>query len=299
MALAGLHFNKRTAGYTINDPGYFNLPGSSHRYRDWKEGGHGSVDLFKSIVVSCDTYYYGLATDLGIDNIASFMTQFGFGKKTGIDLEGEVSGLMPSPEWKQRRHKQIWYPGDTVSVGIGQGYNLVTPLQLAFATATLANDGVVQKPHLVKQIQQGGGVPVVLENTNMQDQRIKLNNEHLALVKRAMVAVLKPGGTAAMAGSGTAYVMAGKTGTAQVINIKQGEKYIESKVHERHRDHAWFMGFAPLEQPKIALAVLVENGGHGSSTAAPIARKVMDYFLLGKVPQPLATSSEVESAEGD
>ena len=298
MALAGLHYNKRTPGHTISDPGYFSLPGSRHRYRDWKKDGHGSVDLFKSIVVSCDTYYYGLATELGIDNIYSFFSKFGFGKKTGIDMEGEVSGLMPSQEWKQKRHKQKWYAGDTVSVGIGQGYNLVTPLQLAYATAVLANDGVAYRPHLLKEVQSSRTSEKRTLGTNLEFN-LNLNSEHLALVKSAMVAVTQPGGTAAKAGAGASYTFAGKTGTAQVIGIKQGEKYIESKIQERHRDHAWFMAFAPSDQPKIALAVLVENGGHGSSTAAPIARKVLDYFLLGKVPHPLLTVDEAEEVEHD
>ncbi|MBK8570263.1 MAG: penicillin-binding protein 2 [Nitrosomonadales bacterium] len=298
MALAGLHYNKRAPGYTISDPGYFSLPGSRHRYRDWKKEGHGSVDLFKSIVVSCDTYYYGLATELGIDNIYSFFSEFGFGKKTGIDMEGEVSGLMPSQEWKQKRYKQRWYAGDTVSVGIGQGYNLVTPLQLAYATATLANDGVAYRPHLLKEVQ----ISRTSEKRTLAttpESNLNLNSEHLALVKSAMVAVTQPGGTAAKAGADAPYTFAGKTGTAQVIGIKQGEKYIESKIQERHRDHAWFMAFAPSDQPKIALAVLVENGGHGSSTAAPIARKVLDYFLLGKVPQPLLIEDDAEGIEHD
>jgi penicillin-binding protein 2 len=254
--------------------------------------------LYKSIVVSCDTYYYGLATELGIDNIYSFFSKFGFGKKTGIDMEGEVSGLMPSQEWKQKRYKQRWYAGDTVSVGIGQGYNLVTPLQLAYATATLANDGVAYRPHLLKEVQNSRTSEKQALATTLESN-LNLNSEHLALVKSAMVAVTQPGGTAAKAGAGAPYTFAGKTGTAQVIGIKQGEKYIESKIQERHRDHAWFMAFAPSDQPKIALAVLVENGGHGSSTAAPIARKVLDYFLLGKMPQPLLIEDDAEGVEHD
>ncbi|MEO6421239.1 MAG: penicillin-binding protein 2, partial [Candidatus Nitrotoga sp.] len=264
MALAGLHYNKRSPGYTISDPGYFSLPGSRHRYRDWKKEGHGSVDLFKSIVVSCDTYYYGLATELGIDNIHNFLSNFGFGKKTNLDMGGEVSGLLPSQEWKRKRHKQRWYAGDTVSVGIGQGYNLVTPLQLAYATAILANDGVAYRPHLLKEVQSSRTSEKRILGSNLESN-LNLHSEHLALVKSAMVAVTQPGGTASMAGAGASYTFAGKTGTAQVIGIKQGEKYIESKIQERHRDHAWFMAFAPSDQPKIALAVLVENGGHGSS----------------------------------
>ncbi len=296
MALAGLYYNKRSPGYTISDPGYFTLPGSRHQYRDWKKGGHGSVDMFKSIVVSCDTYFYGLATELGIDNISTFLPQFGFGKKTGIDMEGEVSGLVPSQEWKRRRHQQKWYAGDTVSVGIGQGYNLATPLQLAFATAVLANDGVAWRPHLVKQVQRSDKTPAPEVKPEFT---LNLDPEHLALVKRAMVAVTQPGGTAARAGAGAPYTFAGKTGTSQVIGMKQGEEYIESQVQERHRDHALFIAFAPADQPRIALAVLVENGGHGGATAAPIARRVLDYYLLGKIPQPLPEVHEGEGGEHD
>ena len=296
MALAGLDTGKRTPSYTISDPGYFNLPGSRHKYRDWKAGGHGSVDMFKSIVISCDTYYYGLATDLGIDGVHDYMKKYGFGKKTGLDMEGESSGLLPSPDWKRRRYNQVWYPGDTVSVGIGQGYSLVTPMQLAYATAVLANDGIGYRPHLVKltpsATNQDTDHPVSPIDINLQ-----IKPEHLALVKRAMIAVTLPGGTAAYAGSGAAYSFAGKTGTAQVIGIKQGEKYVEKDVHERHRDHAWFIAFAPAEKPRIALAVLAENAGHGGAIAAPIARKVIDYYLLGKVPlpaQPVKVKLEAE-----
>lgn len=296
MALAGLHYDVRSPGFSINDPGYYMLPGSRHQYRDWKTGGHGKVDLFKSVVVSCDTYYYGLATELGIDRMHEYLGQYGFGKRTGIDLEGEVSGLLPSADWKMKRHQQIWYPGDTVSAGIGQGYNLVTPLQLAVATATLANDGVGYKPHLVKEVQHAPSeTPAAPEP--LFDMHIPA--EHLKLVKDAMRAVVKPGGTAVGAFWGVPYPVAGKTGTAQVIGIKQGEKYDEEKVSEYNRDHAWFIAFAPADKPRIALAVLAENGGHGGSTAAPIARKVLDYYLLGKKPQPLQKVVEKAGVEDD
>ena len=283
MALAGLYYKVRSPTQTINDPGYFTLPGSSHHYRDWKPGGHGAVDMFKSIVVSCDTYYYGLATELGIDRIFSYLSGFGFGKKTGIDLDGETPGLLPSQEWKMKRFKQKWYAGDTVSVGIGQGYSLVTPLQLAAATATLANGGIGYRPHLVREVKNSStGQTHKLENSPAFD--VKIDPENLDLIKRAMQAVTQPGGTAAQASMGAPYTIAGKTGTAQVVAMRQGEKYDASKMEERHRDHAWFISFAPVDKPKIAIAVLVENGGHGGGTAAPIARKVMDYYLLGKVP---------------
>ena len=296
MALAGLDSNTRTPTYSINDPGYFTLPGNRHQYRDWKAGGHGKVDLFKSIVISCDTYYYGLATDMGIDLIHDYLDEFGFGKKTGLDMEGESAGLLPSQDWKRRRFNQIWYPGDTVSIGIGQGYLLVTPMQLAFATATLANNGIGYRPHLVKTDTQDGGsanLPVIPDIT------LKLSPEHLALVKKAMVAVTLPGGTAAYASAGASYSFAGKTGTAQVIGMKQGEKYNAKEINEYHRDHAWFIAFAPADKPRIALAVLAENAGHGGTISAPIARKVIDYYLLGKVPQAAKFAKEKEMSEND
>jgi len=298
MALAGLHYGTRTPEQTIHDPGYFMLSGSRHHYRDWKTGGHGTVDMFKAIVVSCDTYFYGLATELGIDNMHSFLSKFGFGDISGIDLDGEMPGLLPSQEWKESRYHQKWYAGDTVSAGIGQGYLLVTPMQLAFATAMLANDGVAYRPHLLRQLQPNGKpaqpVPDVQPAFDLH-----LNPDDIDLVKRAMAAVTKPGGTAAVAGYGAPYSIAGKTGTAQVIALKQNEKYVASQVGERNRDHAWFIAFAPADKPAIALAVLVENGGHGGVTAAPIARKVFDYYLLDKVPQPLPTQTEKTVIEND
>ncbi len=296
MALAAQHYNVRSPERTISDPGYFMLSGSSHQYRDWKAGGHGRVDLYKSIVVSCDTYYYGLATEMGIDRMHDYLDLFGYGKKTGIDLEGETSGLLPSTEWKMKRYQQQWFTGDTVSAGIGQGYHLITPLQLAMATATLANDGVSYRPHLVKEVQQTQVAPQAKPQP-LYD--LKIPAEHLALVKNAMADVLKPGGTAVGAFMGVKYTVAGKTGTAQVVGMKQGEKYDERKVSEYNRDHAWFIVFAPVDKPRIAMAVLAENGGHGGSTAAPIARKVLDYYLLGTLPKPLQKISDKSVAESD
>ncbi|ALQ50530.1 penicillin-binding protein 2 [Nitrosomonas ureae] len=284
MALAALELEKRTAEYSMSDPGYFSLPGVSRRYRDWKPGGHGRVDLHKSLVVSCDTYYYSLANDLGIDNIHNFISQFGLGRKTGIDIEGEVSGLLPSSAWKMRQHKQKWYAGDTISVSIGQGYNLTTPLQLAFATMIIANNGKAYLPRLVKQIQnsQTGEVEDIPAKLLYS---LNLKPKNLEVVKSALVDVTRPGGTAAKAGANADYTFAGKTGTSQVVGIKQGERYNEKLINERHRDHAMFIAYAPAENPIIALAILVENTGTGGSTAAPIARQVFDYFLLGKLPE--------------
>lgn len=290
MALAGLELGKRTFQYAINDPGYFSLPGSQHRFRDWKPGGHGKVDLHKSLVISCDTYYYMLANDLGITNMFNFISQFGFGRKTGIDIPGEVAGLLPSPEWKMKRFKQSWFPGDTISVGIGQGYNLATPLQLTFATMILANNGTAYRPHFVKQI-QNSITGRSFEKKNNQMYTLDLKKENLMRVNNALAGVTRPGGTAARAGANAAYTFAGKTGTSQVINIKQGERYVASKIQERHRDHALFTAYAPAEDPKIIMTVLVENGGSGGSTAAPIARQVLDYFFLGKTPEPLLTAN--------
>ncbi|MSQ59295.1 MAG: penicillin-binding protein 2 [Betaproteobacteria bacterium] len=285
MALAGLELGKRTPGFSIGDPGYFVLGGGGHVYRDWKKGGHGTVNMHRAIVVSCDTYFYGLAQDLGIDHIHEFIGQFGFGKATGIDIHGESGGLLPSQQWKQRRFKQKWFGGDTISVGIGQGYNLATPLQLAQATAILANHGAIYRPHLVKHVQNSR----TNQLTSLEIEpisKLELKPENYALVRDAMAAVMRPGGTAALAGMGAPYAIAGKTGTAQVIGMKKNEKYDETKIEERFRDHALFIAFAPADAPSIALAILVENGGHGGSTAAPIARKVFDFYILGKEPDP-------------
>ncbi len=282
-ALAGLEAGKRQPPFSINDPGYYILPNSSHRYRDWKVGGHGNVDMRRAITISCDTFFYGLAIELGIDKLTTFVRHFGFGEKSGIDINGEVGGLLPTPEWKKRRYKQPWYMGETVIVGIGQGYTLVTPMQLAQATAILANKGVTMRPHLVSGITDAKTGALNTLRGAISD-KIPLVDKNLEIVRLGMVDVTLPGGTAASVGANAGYSIAAKTGTAQVIGIKQNEKYNEKNINERHRDHALFIAYAPAEDPKIALAVIVENGGHGGSAAGPIARKVMDYYLLGKMP---------------
>ena len=290
MALAALHLGKRTPEQSISDPGYFNFGG--HTFRDDKVGGHGLVDMHKSIVVSCDTYYYLLASDLDIDELHSFLQQFGFGQKTGIDIEGELAGVLPSRAWKRQRfsgpqyreeHRR-WYAGDNISIGIGQGYNAYTPLQLAYATALIANDGLAFKPRVVKSI-ENVKTGQLRELVGEPVKPLPLKPEHLATVKEAMVGVNLEG-TSARAFAGAAYSSGGKTGTAQVLAMKPGEKYIASKIEERFRDHAWFIAYAPAEQPRIALAVLVENAGFGARAAAPIARQVFDYYLLGKPVSP-------------
>ena len=295
MAMAGLELGLRKPGDTILDPGFYNLPGSSHRYRDWKKEGHGVVDLHKSVVQSCDTYYYRLAVDMGIDRIHDFLSKFGFGSVTGIDLEGESPGLLPSKDWKMRRWNKPWFLGETVIAGIGQGYHLTTPLQLATATAMLANGGIRVEPRLVKAVRDPVTRQWIPQSVALH-QHAAFNPNNLEIVRQAMIDVMKPGGTASAAAAGTPYLIAGKTGTAQVVGIRQNEKYDEHRVAQQHRDHALFIAFAPAEAPKIALAVLVENGGHGGSTAAPIARAVLDYYLLGKRPQGMNRVADDESA---
>jgi len=288
VAMAGLELGLRAPPYAIHDEGYFSLHGSTHRYRDWKKGGHGMVDIQRAITISCDTFFYGLAVELGITRLTDFVRHFGFGKKSGIDIAGENAGLLPTPEWKKRRFKTNWYTGDTVIVGIGQGYTLVTPMQLAHATATLANNGTAMQPHLVTKIQKANSTTFELIKPKVQD-RIFLNTDNIEIVKKGMINVTLPGGTAALVGNGASYQVAGKTGTAQVVGIKQNEKYDASAINERNRDHALFIAYAPANDPTIALGIVVENGEHGGSGAGPIARKVMDYYLLGIKPQEVDT----------
>ena len=297
MALAALETGKRTPAQAIADPGFFSFGG--HTFRDDKKGGHGMVDMYKSIVHSCDTYYYMLANDMGIDNIARFMAPIGFGSKTGIDIDGESVGVLPSPEWKKRRFKkaeqQKWFAGETISIGIGQGYNNFTPIQLAQAMAALANDGVLFKPHLVKHVTDSrSGDKTMIEPEPLRVLPWKKQN--IETIKKAMVGV-NTEGTGARAFAGAEYVSGGKTGTAQVFSLKGGE-YFAHKLKEELRDHALFIAFAPADKPKIAMAVLVENGGFGAQSAAPIARMVMDYYLLGKSPHVAAKEDE-QAVESD
>lgn len=284
MGMTGLKFKQSPAKEAFC-PGFYTLSKGGRRYRCWKHSGHGSVDLHDAVVQSCDVYFYDLAHHLGIDAMHDTLALFGFGSKTGIDLNGESAALMPSRQWKRASRDQPWYPGETVIAGIGQGYVLTTPLQLASATSALANDGFRMKPHLLMAEEDSLSAE---KNTNTP---VVLNGEiwsadDLAIVKQAMVDVTdSPRGTARRIGAGSPYKIAAKTGTAQVIGIKQNERYKESEVAPRHRDHALFVAFAPAEKPEIAVAVIAENGGHGGSTAGPIAHKVMDYYLLGKEPE--------------
>jgi penicillin-binding protein 2 len=298
MALVGLATGKRTPQQTIYDPGYFNF--GNHRFRDDKEGGHGSVDMYKSIVQSCDTYYYMLANDLGVDTMAEHLEPFGFGQITGIDLDGEMRGLLPSTAWKARAYRkpeqQRWYAGETISLGIGQGYNSFTMLQMAQAITTLAGAGERHKPHLVREV-----VDVVTgERREIGKQKIEpvpIKPEHMAVIRKALIGVTQEG-TSAASFRGAPYQSAGKTGTAQVVGLKENEKYNAAKIAEHLRDHALYVAYAPAESPTIALAMVVENAGFGAQSAAPIARRVFDYALLGLVPsaEDIAQTQQGKSA---
>ena len=288
--LGGIHYGLRDWNSTIYDPGYFSLPGDSHRFRDWKRGGHGTVDLKKSIQMSVDTYYYKLAYEMGIQRLHDWMVRFGFGDKTGIDLPNEKSGIMPSPKWKKDTYDKDWLPGETISVSIGQGYFLATPLQIANATAMTASKGKHITPHLLKSSDGAAEVKVITK----PDGKIEYNGQPSDWLRMhdAMESVVENG-----TGRGIytpRYRIAGKTGTAQVKSIAQGKRYDKSAIDKRHWDHAWFNGFAPVEDPQIALAVLVENGGGGSTTAAPIGRALFDYWMLQRKTDPILPPSADE-----
>lgn len=278
IAIAGLEEQVRTPDWSMWDPGFFSLPESKYKFRDWKKGGHGEVNLHKAIVESVDTYFYKLAHELEIDKIHRYLAQFGFGSKTGIDLPSEASGIAPSKEWKKRRFGQPWYPGDTISVGIGQGYNLVTPIQLVVATAALANGHKLVRPVLSRSGTYSPSNITSGYSSQILHKPLKLSPQHIQVIKKAMEDVMKTGGTAAGAARGADYSMAGKTGTAQVFSLR-GAEYDKELLEKKLLDHALFIGYAPADRPTIALAVVVENGGGGGSVAAPIARKVFDAYF--------------------
>ncbi len=299
VALGGLASGFTTARKTVFCSGSFSLPGQSHRFRCWRKGGHGTVNLERAIVESCDVYFYSLANQMGIDRLHGFLSQFGFGMRTGIDVAGELTGLLPSREWKQRVRRQSWYPGETLIVGIGQGSFLATPLQLAAATATMANRGYFIQPRLARASRFPGATketpfPLV-------SHRVEVSDPHYwdSVISAMTQVVESPRGTAKRIRT-PEYRIAGKTGTSQVFTIGQKQTYHESKISERMRDHALFIAFAPVEDPRIAVAVLVENGGHGGSDAAPVARRVMDAYLGGStlIETPGATDADHES-DGD
>ena len=282
FGLGGIHYGVVDWQTQINDHGYFSLPGDSHKFRDWRKSGHGIVDLHKAQVVSCDTYFYILSYRMGIERMNAWMRQFGFGAKTGIDLPSESTGLYPSPEWKLRTRKTKWLKGETISVSIGQGAFTATPLQLAMATAIMANEGAHITPHVLRESK--GAKPYTVHNA--ADGRIQFNGkpEDWVKMREAMVDVVNSG-----TGRGIRtpmYSIAGKTGTAQVKSIAQGKKYNEALLTERQLDHGLFVGFAPADNPEIAIAVVWENGRHGGS-AAQLAKPIFDYWLLTRKKKPI------------
>lgn len=284
MAMAALQTGTRSATAVVNDPGYWMF--GDHKFRSHGDGGLGAVDMYRSIVKSSNVYYYSLANDLGVDAMYDFMAPLGFGQITGIDLNGEVKGVLPNQEWKRKTYKRPeqrkWYDGETISLGIGQGYNAFTMLQLAQATAIVANGGIKHKPHLMIATQD----PISRKITPVEKTPpivLGYKPENVEVVKNALVGVAREG-TSARAFAGTNYVSAGKTGTAQAVTIGQKDKYDAAKLEEAQRDHAVYMAFAPADNPQIALAVIVENAGFGAEHAAPIARRVFDYWLKGDFP---------------
>ncbi|MGS0497258.1 penicillin-binding protein 2 [Pseudoalteromonas mariniglutinosa] len=278
LAILALEEGLVTEHTTIWDPGFFQIPNVDHKWRDWKRWGHGHVDVYKAIEESCDTYFYDTAYRLGITKISDFMAQFGFGDLTGIDIHEETTAILPSKEWKEARFKESWWRGDTISVGIGQGYWTATPMQIANALNILVNKGINRPPHLVQVAKQEN--QVVQINNEEKPPVILKDPNHWQIALDAMHnTVTKVTGTAHKAFRGVSYDPAGKTGTAQLVSIAQGERYDAKSLKERHRDNAIYVGFAPYDDPQIVVSIVVENTGGGSTVGAPIARQLMDYYF--------------------
>ena len=275
VAVAGLENQLRLPPFKINDPGYFYISDDSRRFKDWKIGGHGEVDIVKAIAVSCDTFFYGLAIELGIPKLNKTLANFGFGMRTGVDLPNEKLGLIADAKWKKKKYKKNWYAGETAITGIGQGFTQVTPIQLALATSKIAYPNKSMVPHIKLNSHQ-------LKQTTNLTPPISISDKTIEWVKEGMENVTEDGGTAAFIGKTTSYKMAAKTGTAQVFGLKKGEVYEEEKLPDHLKDHALFIAYAPASKPEIAIAIIVENGGHGGSTAGPIAKKIFDYYLTSK-----------------
>jgi len=277
VALAALENNIRRPPFSITDKGFYNMPNQSKTFRDWKKGGHGEVDLIKAIAVSCDTFFYGLGVELGIPKLNIVLKRFGFGEKTNIDMPNEKRGLIASDKWKKAKYKKKWYQGETAITAIGQGYTQTTPIQLAIATAKLINRNNNLRPHLLKESNTSDHMKSKVSDS----KNINTDTDNLDLIKKGMSLVTKEGGTAAFISKNSSYNISAKTGTAQVFSLKKDEIYDESKLPDRLKDHALFIAFAPSENPQLVIAIVVENGGHGGSTAGPIAKKVFDAYLNG------------------
>lgn len=284
LAMAALESGKLNQNTVLPAPGVWSIPGSTHQFRDAARGGHGSANLSKAIQVSSDTFFYRLGYEMGVDRMSPYLAEFNLGKQTGIDINHEYAGVLPTRAWKEKRfarykpQARVWQPADSVSMAIGQGYNAYTPLQMAFATAILSNDGIVYRPHLVQALLDHNSQKMTLIDPQPV-RTVPFKRSNFEYVKDAMQKVLKPGGTAAAIGSGLGYTMGGKTGTAQVVQIKQGARYNAAALKMQLRDHAWFIAFAPADKPQIAIAVILENNGWGA-TAAPLARQLADFYLL-------------------
>jgi len=276
VALAALDNNVRKPPFSIFDTGRFKMPNSSKVFRDWKKDGHGTVDIIKAISVSCDTFFYGLGLELGIPKLNKVLDDFGFGKTTNIDIYGEKKGLVANKQWKKEKFNQSWYAGETAITAIGQGFTLVTPLQLANATAKLANPSLTLNPHILLNVDG------IKQNKEEGKNIKKYADKNLQWVKEGMINVTKVGGTAAFLGKNSEYQMASKTGTAQLFGLAIDEEYEEDTVPDELKDHALFISYAPANKPSIVIAVIVENGGHGGSVAGPIAKSVMDSYLKKK-----------------
>lgn len=278
IALGGLDVKATTRNYWIQDEGWYQLKNDERIYRDWKRRGHGKINLHEAIVQSCDTYYYDLAFKMGVDEMSRYLGYFGFGKNYALDISEARSGILPSRDWKRGFKGRSWYPGDSLNMGIGQGYMLATPLQLATATAVMAKSGDWKRPAMLKETGDGS---IVLSQRSMETPTFSVTNQDdWVYVQKAMEDVMHGRhGTARASGKNAEYRMAGKTGTAQVVSIPQGEEYDAEALAERHRDHALFVGYAPAKDPQIVVAVIVENGGGGSTSAAPIARAMFDRWL--------------------
>lgn len=292
VVIAGLDSGVIKANSRVFDPGFYQLPNHSHKYRNWNRSGDGWVGLELAVARSNDTFFYDLAFKLGVDRMHDYMMRFGFGQRVALDMFEESAGLMPSRDWKRARFRQPWYPGETLILGIGQGYMQSTPLQLAHATGLMATRGKWVRPRLALNV--GGQVPV---DTDPHPDIVLDNPQHWELARSAMEAVMHgERGTARAVGKDSAYRIAGKSGTAQVVAIKQGERYDRNKIQERHRDHALFIAYAPADDPQIAVAVMIENGESGSGVAAPIAKQVLDAWLLPE-PEPEVTQTADSDAE--
>ncbi|KAB7699338.1 peptidoglycan DD-transpeptidase MrdA [Plesiomonas shigelloides] len=281
ITVAALESGAITTKTTLFDPGWWKLPGSEKRYRDWKKWGHGQLNITKAIEESADTFFYQVAYDMGIDRLSEWMKKFGFGQYTGVDISEERPGVMPSREWKMARYRKPWYQGDTIPVGIGQGYWTATPLQLAKAMTILINDGEVKPPHLLKSI-QGNGITMNYPEENLPSIGVK-DSGYWEIAKDGMYGVNnRPNGSARRAFAGTPYKSAGKSGTAQVFSLAPNQTYDAKKLANYLHDHAWFTGYAPYDNPQVVVSVLLENAGGGSTNGAPIVRKIFDHILLGK-----------------